>query len=148
MNVLTSLVLVLATAAMALGLGVVMASMAPSTETPGGPAQDRPPVVVAGDDVLEVGPRGSGHERAPPPAQLRNVAGALAPASFGGASATGPWTSPLYPQNGVTHWDRIRVSSQRDRRAYLLGTAIQAHARATAATPGPRFALPPPHGVD
>jgi hypothetical protein len=148
MNVLTSLVLVLTTAAMALGLGVVMASMAPSTETPGGPAQDRPPLVVAGDGALEVGPRGSGHERAQRPAQPLDLARASAPASLGRASATGPWTSPLYPQNRVTLWDRIRVSSQRDRRAFLLGTAIQAHARATAATPGPRFALPPPHGVD
>ncbi len=148
MNVLTSLVLVFTTAALALGLGVVMASMAPSTETPGGPVQDRPPMVVAGDGVLEVGPRGSGDERAQPPAQPLDGAGAPAPASLGRASATGPWVSSLYPQNGVTLWDRIRVSSQRDRRAFLLGTAIQAHARATAATPGPRFALPHPQGVD
>jgi hypothetical protein len=56
---------------------------------------------------------------------------------------TGPSTSPLFPQNGVTLWDRIRVSSKRDVRAFLLGTAIQIHAPATAATPGPRFASPP-----
>jgi hypothetical protein len=148
MNVLTSLVMVFTTAAMALGLGVVMASMAPSAETPGDPAQDRPPEVDAGDRTLQGGPRGSDHERAQPPAQPRNVAGAPAPVSFGRASATSPWVSSLYPQNGVTLWDRIRVSSQRDRRAFLLGTAIQAHARATAATPGPRFALPRPHGMD
>jgi hypothetical protein len=148
MNVLTSLVLVLATAVMALGLGVVMASVTPSTETPAGPAQDRPPVVVAGDDALEVGPRGSGHERAQPPAQSLDEAGAPSPPSLGRASATGPWTSPLYPQNQVTLWDRIRVSSQKDRRAFLLGTAIQVHARATATTPGPQSSLPQPHGAD
>ena len=51
---------------------------------------------------------------------------------------TGPPKSPLYPQNGVTLWDRIRVSSKRDRRAFLLGTAIQVHAPDYAATPGPR----------
>jgi hypothetical protein len=54
-------------------------------------------------------------------------------------SATVPWKSPLYPQNGGTLWDRIRVSTKRDRRAFLLGTAIQIHAPATAATPVPRF---------
>ena len=148
MNVLTSLVMVFTTAAMALGLGVVMASMAPSAETPGDPAQDRPSVTVDGDRTLEVAPRVSDHGRAQPPAQPRKVAGAPAPASLGRASATGPWVSSLYPQNGVTLWDRIRVSSQRDRRAFLLGTAIQAHARATAATPGPRVAHPRPHGID
>jgi hypothetical protein len=50
--------------------------------------------------------------------------------------------NPLFPQNGVTLWDRIRVSSKRDRRAFLLGTAIQLHTPAIAATPGPRFAPP------
>lgn len=54
-------------------------------------------------------------------------------------SATDPWVSPLYPQNGVTLWDRVRVSTKRDRRAFLLGTAIQLHAPPMAATPGPRY---------
>jgi hypothetical protein len=50
--------------------------------------------------------------------------------------------NPLFPQNGVTLWDRIRVSSKRDHRAFLLGTTIQLHTPAIAATPGPRFAPP------
>lgn len=57
--------------------------------------------------------------------------------------STGEPKSPLYPQNGVTLWDRIRVSSQRDRQAFLLGTAIQVHAPDYAATPGPRSDPPP-----
>lgn len=61
-----------------------------------------------------------------------------------------PWrrtqtpSSPLYPQNEVTLWDRIRVSSPRDRRAFLQGIAIQIHTPQIAATPGrPRANLEP-----
>lgn len=61
-----------------------------------------------------------------------------APPAHVATGAPHSWASPLYPQNGVTLWDRIRVSSKRDRRAYLLGTAIRIHAPATAAVPGPR----------
>ncbi len=64
------------------------------------------------------------------------------PQSADWAGTSGPWTSPLFPQNGVTLWDRIRVSSKHDRRAFLLGTAIQLHTPAIAATPGPQFAPP------
>jgi hypothetical protein len=48
------------------------------------------------------------------------------------------WVSPLYPRNGVTLWDRVRVSTPGDHRAFLMGAAIQLHAPAVAATPGPR----------
>jgi len=50
------------------------------------------------------------------------------------------WTvdSARYPRNSVTLWDRIRVSAPQDRRASLLGTAIQIHAPQAAATPGPQ----------
>ena len=51
-------------------------------------------------------------------------------------NATGPWASPLYPQNGVMLWERIRVSAKQDRLAFLLGTAIQVHAPFAATTPG------------
>lgn len=59
------------------------------------------------------------------------------------SATTGAPKSPLYPRNGVTLWDRIRVSSKRDRSAFLLGTAIQIHAPEAAATPGPGFDPPP-----
>ena len=55
---------------------------------------------------------------------------------------TGPWASPLYPQNGITLWDRIRASSETDPQAFLIGAAIQVHAPQTAATPGPGVKRP------
>jgi hypothetical protein len=67
------------------------------------------------------------------------VATASSPSPGHGAltsSATGPWVSPLYPQNGITLWDRIRRSNKRDLPAFLLGTAIQVHTPLVAATPG------------
>jgi hypothetical protein len=66
----------------------------------------------------------------------------LAPVTKPPVSTTGPWASPLYPQNHVTLWDRIRASTQDNVWAFLLGSAIQLHAPETAATPGPRLAQP------
>ena len=47
--------------------------------------------------------------------------------------ASGPWVSPLYPQNGVPLWGRIWLSPETDPRAFLLGTTILLHAPATGA---------------
>ena len=134
MNVLPSVVLVVATLTMGLGLGAMTASLAPSGEAPGNPAHNRAVVVTAGDGGLPRGSPGLRRDGDQPRAQPPDVIGPPAATALPPVSATGPWKSPLYPQNGVTLWDRIRVSSQRDRRAFLLGTAIQIHAAATAST--------------
>jgi hypothetical protein len=59
--------------------------------------------------------------------------------------ASGPWVSPLYPQNGVSLWDRIWLNPETDPWDFLLGTAIQLHAPATAAlmrSDGPDAEIP------
>ena len=138
MNVLTSVVLVVATLAMALGFGAVTASLTPSREAPGDPAQARLLVdFTHGASAPEGNPRGAGHEFSQPIPMPMSRGGTPSLAALPRVNVTGPWKSPLYPQNGVTVWDRIRVSTQRDRRAFLLGTAIQAHAPETAASPIP-----------
>src|SRR5262245_6317836 len=92
---------------------------------------------VVGRAVIDALPnRDPGHTAPPSPVRARDLARALASTADAGTS-TGPWLSPLYPRNGITLWDRIRVSSLQERRAFLLGTAIQLHTPATAATPGP-----------
>ena len=138
MNVLSSVVLVVATLAMALGLGVVTASLTPSLEAGGDPAQTR---LVVGFSHGARGPsgnlRGAGDDLSQPAPMPMGQGGRPSLAPLPHVSATGPWKSPLYPQNGVTVWDRIRVSTQRDRRAFLLGTAIQIHAGTAGASPIP-----------
>jgi hypothetical protein len=136
MNVLSSVVLVVAT--LALGLGAVTASMTPSLRAGGDPAQTR---LLVGSTPGARDPagnlRGAGDALSQPAPMPMGRSGALSPAALPRVSATGPWKSPLYPQNGVTVWDRIRVSTQRDRRAFLLGTAIQIHAGAAGESPIP-----------
>lgn len=134
------LLLVVSTVAIALGLSAVVASLAPPPGDRGDITRQQSPIAFARGvalwpDAFHDDPAGS----PAPPGQLAST-----PASDAHprVSATGPWKSPLYPQNGVTLWDRIRVSSKRDRRAFLLGTTIQIHAPETAATPGPRTAPP------
>ncbi len=133
MNVLTSVVLVFATLTIALGLGAITASLAPFAEARGDPVQARPATVVAGASGLPLESLGLPDDGAQPLSQIEAPATTPLPP----VSATGPWKSPLYPQNGVTVWDRIRVSTQRDRRAFLLGTTIQIHAGAAGASPIP-----------
>lgn len=53
------------------------------------------------------------------------------------------WKSEIHARNGFTLWDHVRISSQQDRRAFLLGTAIQIHVPEIAATPGPLYAPSP-----
>jgi hypothetical protein len=82
-------------------------------------------------------------EPTPPPrgrARERPVAAAKQYVPRG--SAARPPASPLYPLHGATLWERVRASSPRDRRTFLLATAIQLHAPATAATPGPQWGFP------
>jgi hypothetical protein len=138
MNVLSSVVLVVVTLAMALGLGAVTASLTPSLRAGGDPAPTR---LLVGFPSGARGPegnlRGAGDALSQPAPMPMSERGAPSPAALPRVSATGPWKSPLYPQNGVTVWDRIRVSTQRDRRAFLLGTAIQIHAGAAGASPSP-----------
>jgi hypothetical protein len=134
------LLLLFGTVAMALGLALVTASLTPSADALGDPAPDPRRIVLVGSSAPKPGAPASGDDRAEPLTTPMPLARAPARAELPRLSATGPWVSPLYPQNGVTLWDRIRVSSKRDRRAFLLGTAIQIHDPATAATPGPRSA--------
>jgi len=137
------LVLVLGIAGMALGLAMVTASLAPPSDGPHVSAPEWRRGVLPAPGVPGLRSIASRYERAQPAGASLQRVDFPAPAAFPRVSATGPWKSPLYPQNGVTLWDRIRVSSQRDLRAYLLDTAIQIHAPATAATPGPRPVVPP-----
>ena len=134
MNVLTSIVLVFTSLTIALGLGAITTSLVPTTEAPGAPMQDRPVAVIASDGAWEKGRPGLRHDVAQSPVSRLDLTRAPAVTALPAVNSTGPWKSPLYPQNGVTLWDRIRVSSRKDRRAYLLGSAIQVHARATAAS--------------
>ena len=146
MNVLATVTLVIASTAAALGFGAVTVSLMP----PPGGAHDAAwtwaPTVGAGGAASATWSRESGHDRAPLTTMSWDRESEPDRAVLPLGSSPGHWASPLYPKIGVTLWDRIRVSSPKDRRAFLLGTTIQVHARAAAATPGPRSALP--HGVD
>jgi hypothetical protein len=135
MNVLSSVVLVLATLAIGLGLGAITAGLTAPLPAPEGSAQDRP--LVAGEGALPMGHRSASADRVQPPGTPRDRWDDPTPTPVPPMSARGPWKSPLYPQNGVTLWDRIRVSAPRDRRAFLLGTGIQVHAGAAGASPLP-----------
>jgi hypothetical protein len=135
MNALSSLLLVVATAAMGLGMAAVTTSLQPGGGVNSG-ALDRRPIgrdVSLEPDAAQLEAEGARRRTWKSPGELGGIA---TPAERPRGGVAGPWISPLYPQNGVTVWDRIRVSSQRDHRAFLLGTAIQAHAPAVAATPG------------
>lgn len=132
MRALPSLVLVACALACALGLAAVAAGLTPATETPNDPVGSRRSVIGGGVEPAKARPHNTDDARVPPFSLPTD-----APAAPTQASATGPWKSPLYPQNGVTLWDRIRSSSPQDERAYLTGTAIQLHAAQVAATPGP-----------
>ena len=140
MNALSSLLLVAATAAMGLGMAAVTASLLPGASAHPG-AWERRPIgmdVSLEPDAAHIDAEGSHRRTWKSPGELDGIA---TPAERPRGSVAGPWVSPLYPQNGVTVWDRIRVSSHQDRRAFLLGTAIQVHAPAMAATPGPQRAF-------
>ena len=137
MHALTSIMLVVATLAIGLGLGAVTTSLTASLQASGERVQDHPTVAMAAGGALAVGPDGASPDRVQAPVMPLDLDGEPASAPLPPARAAGPWKSPLYPQNGVTLWDRIRVSSQRDRRAFLLGTAIQIHAGAAGASPLP-----------
>jgi hypothetical protein len=132
---LTTVVLVFATGMLALGLAAVSAGLTSPFPAPGGSAQGLPAVVMANGGALAVGFPAASSDRVQSPVMPVDRVGQLAWTALPPVSATGPWTSPLYPQNGVTLWDRIRVSSPRDRRAFLLGSAIQIHAGAAGASP-------------
>lgn len=140
--------LVVGVVALTLGLAAVSASLAPTAPEPGDHAPDRPRSVMAAAGPPGLPPRFSGVERAPRSPDIADVADTPIPAPPANAVFGRPSISPLYPQNGVTLWDHIRVSPSRDRRAFLLGTTIQIHAPEIAATPGPRYGLPHPQGVD
>jgi hypothetical protein len=136
MNALSAMLLVVATAVMGLGIPTVTASL-PSGAGANPGALDRRPIgrdVSLEPDAAQIDAEGARWRTWKSPSTLGGIA-TPAELPHGGAR---PWASPLYPQNGVTVWDVIRVSSQRDHRAFLLGTAIQVHAPAMAATPGPQ----------
>ncbi|MGH2618522.1 MAG: hypothetical protein ACRDJC_25100 [Thermomicrobiales bacterium] len=144
----TDVLLVVGAMALALGLAAVSASLAPAAQEPGNPAPDRPRVVMAAAGTPEVRSRVSGDEHFPPSPRLAELADEPGPVPPPHVGAGGRPISPLYPKIGLTLWDRIRVSSRQDERAFLLGAAIQIHTPAIAATPGPQYAFPHPHGVD
>jgi hypothetical protein len=135
MKALSSLLLVVATAAIGLGMAAVTASLLPGAGANPG-ALDRRQIgrdVSFEPDAAQIEAEGARRRTWKSPQELGSIA---TPAELPRGSVARPWVSPLYPQNGVTLWDRVRVSSQRNRRAFLLGTAIQVHAPAVAATPG------------
>jgi hypothetical protein len=141
MNALSSLLLVVATAAIGLGMAAVTASLLPGAGANPG-ALDRRQIgrdVSLEPDAAQIEAEGARRRPWKSPQELGSIA---TPAELPRGSVARPWVSPLYPQNGVTLWDRVRVSSQRNRRAFLLGTAIQVHAPAVAATPGTRMVHP------
>jgi hypothetical protein len=137
MHALTSVVLVVATLAIGLGLGAVTTSLTASLQASGERAQDHSAVVMADGGMLAIGPDGVSPDHVQAPVMPSDLDGEPASTPLPHESASGPWKSPLYPQNGVTLWDRIRVSSHWDRRAFLLGTAIQIHAGAAGESPLP-----------
>jgi hypothetical protein len=140
MNALSSLLLVVATAAIGLGMAAVTASLLPGAGANPG-ALDRRQIgrdVSFEPDAAQIEADGARRRPWKSPQELGGIA---TPAELPRGSVARPWVSPLYPQNGVTLWDRVRVSSQRDRPAFLLGTAIQVHAPAIAATPGSQRAF-------
>lgn len=132
MRSLSALVLVVACAAMGLGL----AHLAFDVADRDGVIQRHSPNSI--DLVDTSGSALSSVTSAGEPAVTQSRSGAMASGDPPSISTSSPPRSPLYPQNGVTLWDRIRVSSKRDRSAFLLGVSIQIHAPETAATPGPR----------
>jgi hypothetical protein len=137
-SVAATLVLVFATVALTLGLGLMVASLSLPMEGTGHHASV---LLFFGDNHVVPGTMSThtaGHTPTQSIAMSPGLSHAPTQRQFSPSSTTGPWRSPLYPQNGVTLWDRIRVASQVDRRAFLLGTAIQLHAPMTAATPGAR----------
>lgn len=127
MTVFSSAALVCSVLAIALGLGAVAAGLAPLSNSSG----SRPgPISVNAPVAVDVPVDDSASEEA-----SQSTAANPVEAELPRFDRNGPWPSPLYPQNGVTLWDRIRSSASRSNRAFLLGTGIQVHAAATAATP-------------
>ena len=119
MHGLSSVALVGAMLAVTLGRGVVNAPLAPELVSLAEPAASRRPVdAVYGMGVLDEAIGSRDRDLAEPASLPTSRDARPASADFSGVRATGPWISPLYPQNGVTVWDRIRVSSQRDCRAF------------------------------
>jgi hypothetical protein len=140
------LMLIVASIALMVGLGAEMASLVPvAYETgmmrPHHWRSARGRAVVAAMPNQDPGTRSTpspvmAWDRAPGPDSKANRL----------HSSAGPWRSPLYPQNGVTLWDRIRVSALQDRQAFLLGMAIQLHAPEAATTPGMHRVYPSKEG--
>ena len=150
MHTVSSLMLVIGTMAFALGLGTITASLTHEIGDNRGTGLGRSPQAAESGKELGALPGSLDHVIAITRAVVTTRGTDRERSTLPQVSATGPWTSPLYPQNGVTLWDRIRVSSKRDQRAYLLGTAIQIHAPAVAAvatrsstTPEPRVPVGP-----
>jgi hypothetical protein len=134
--------LLLVFAAVALGLAMVTMSLMAPADGAGETRQDWPRIGLERDVTWEISSSSNRSALAQPLAMPRDWAEQVAATGLPAVSTAGPWISPLYPHNGVTLWDRIRVSVQQDRRAFLFGAAIQLHAPVVAATPGPRRTAP------
>jgi hypothetical protein len=143
----TDLRLVVGTVALVLGLAMVTVGLMLFADEVGHPGPHWPHVGREGHVAAAVPPPiAAGHTLAQPTARPSGVERAPAWAVLPRSSATCQWPSPLYPQNGITLWDRIRVSAKSDRRAFLLGSAIQLHAPATAAMLHSQSGLPARYG--
>jgi hypothetical protein len=90
--------------------------------------------------------RSAGCMTTPSPAVTRLPPDARRPAGSQSGSAGDFRTWPAIPPNGATLWDRLRDSSPRDRRAFLLTVAIQQHSPEAASSPGPQWVLPSKEG--
>jgi hypothetical protein len=125
--------LVVSPTVMALGLGALIASLAPFASDLGGIAQPKPPVVIDRDAVPRPGPWWDGPERAP--AMPRPAVG------------TAYIEIPL-PHVSIRSRDIGQHDSPQDPRAFLIDAAIQIHSPASAPAPQRRSVPPHPHGVD
>jgi hypothetical protein len=135
MRALSSLLLVVCTLVVALGLAAISASLPNAVEEP----ERIPPVEATAGASPHAAVDAPDRTSAPPGTSSGDrVAESITRRPSSPSSPSGSWRSPLYPQNGVSLWDRVRSESQRDRKAFLIGTGIQVHTPRTAATPGPR----------
>jgi hypothetical protein len=136
--------LVVATVVTVLGLGALMASLAPFASDCGDVVRLRPPMVIdrglaPSPDPSRDGPVWSPFGEDTPAALLRDSRGS-------------PWNELLQPSTIATIEaglaDVGTTASPRDPRVFLIDAAIQIHAPASAPAPRRRSEPPHPHGVD
>jgi hypothetical protein len=136
--------LVVTTVAIMLGLGALMASLAPAASDHSDVPRPWPPMGIDRSDALLSDPSGDETVRSP--------AGGDTPAALQPASRGSRWRSALQPsmdattEAGLAHVGT--TASPHNPRAFLMDAAIQIHAPAFAPAPRRQSAPPHPHGVD